>query len=61
LGLPIGGDSRKLCFWKHVVDRIVSRLSSWNNMFLSFFKVAAGIISSIESIPKKKLGWGWGY
>ncbi|XP_024632636.1 uncharacterized protein [Medicago truncatula] len=35
LGLPIGGDSRKLSFWKHVVDRIVSRLSSWNNKFLS--------------------------
>jgi len=28
LGLPIGGDSRKLSFWKPVVDRIVSRLSS---------------------------------
>ena len=23
LGLPIGGDSRKLSFWKPVVDRIV--------------------------------------
>ena len=36
LGLPIGGDPRKLCFCKLVVDRIVSRLSSWNNKFLSF-------------------------
>jgi hypothetical protein len=24
LGLPIGGDPQKLCFWKPVVDRIVS-------------------------------------
>jgi len=23
LGLPIGGDSRKLSFWKSVVDRIL--------------------------------------
>jgi len=36
LGLPIGGDSTKLCFWKPVVDRIVYRLSQWNNKFLSF-------------------------
>jgi len=36
LGLPIGGDSRKLSFWKPVVERIISRLSSWNNRFLSF-------------------------
>lgn len=36
LGLSIGGDSRKYAFWKPVVDRIVSRLSSWNHQFLSF-------------------------
>jgi len=36
LGLPIGGDPRKLSFWKPVVDSIVSRLSSWNHRFLSF-------------------------
>jgi hypothetical protein len=36
LGLPIGGDAKKLSFWKPVVDRIVARLSSWNNRFLSF-------------------------
>jgi hypothetical protein len=36
LGLSIGGDSRKLSFWKPVLDRIVAHLSSWNNKFLSF-------------------------
>jgi hypothetical protein len=36
LGLPIGGDSWKYAFWKPVVDRIVSRLLSWNHRFLSF-------------------------
>jgi len=34
LGLPIGGHSRKLSFWKLVVDRLVARLSMWNNKFL---------------------------
>jgi len=38
LGLPIGGDSRKLFFWKPVVDCIISRLSSWNNKFLPLFR-----------------------
>jgi len=36
LGIPIGGDSKKLSFWKPVIDRIVARLSMWNNKFLSF-------------------------
>jgi len=36
LGLPIGGDSRKLSFWKPVIDHIVAHLSLWNNKFLSF-------------------------
>jgi len=36
LGLSIGGDSRRLSFWKPVVDRITARLSSWHNRFLSF-------------------------
>jgi len=34
-------------------------LSSLSVYFLSFFKAPAGIISSIESIFKKK-NWGWG-
>ena len=78
LGMPIGGDGRKLSFWKPVVDRIIARLSTWNNKFLSFggrlvplksvlsslpvyflsfFKAPTGIISSTESIFKKK-NWG---
>ena len=36
LGLPIGGDSRKMSVWKPVIDRIVARLPLWNNKFLSF-------------------------
>jgi hypothetical protein len=29
LGLPIGGDDRRLSFWKSVVDLIISRMSTW--------------------------------
>ena len=36
LGLPIGGDGRKISFWKPVVDRTRAQLSVWNNTFLSF-------------------------
>jgi len=65
LGLPIGGDSQKLSFWKPVIDRIVAHLSSWNNKFLSFggrlvllksiffiLLIATCIIYSIESLFK---------
>jgi hypothetical protein len=51
LGLPIGGDPRKLCFWKPVVDRIVSRLSLWNNKFLSFGGRLVLLKSVLSSIP----------
>jgi len=36
LGLPIGGDPRRLLFWEPVVNRIKSRLSGWHSRFLSF-------------------------
>lgn len=35
LGLPIGGNPRRLCFWELIVNRIKNRLSSWNSRFLS--------------------------
>jgi mannosylglycoprotein endo-beta-mannosidase len=36
LGLPIGGDSRRLSFWEPVVNRICFRLSGWKSRFLSY-------------------------
>ena len=51
LGLPIGGDSRKLSFWKPVVDRIVARLSAWNNKFLSFGGRLILLKSVLSSLP----------
>ena len=47
----IGGDSRKLSFWKPVVDRIVSRLSSWNHKFLSFGGHLVLLKSVLSSLP----------
>lgn len=35
LGLPIGGDARRLEFWKPVLHRITTRFSNWNSKFLS--------------------------
>ena len=51
LGLPIGGDSRKISFWKPVVERIVGRLSSWNNKFLSFGGRLVLLKVVISSLP----------
>jgi hypothetical protein len=36
LGLPIGGDSRRLGFWEPVLARIRNKLSGWKSRFLSF-------------------------
>jgi hypothetical protein len=36
LGLPIGGNPRRLALWDPIVNRINSRLSGWNSRFLSF-------------------------
>ncbi|GAU17907.1 hypothetical protein TSUD_330330, partial [Trifolium subterraneum] len=36
LGLPIGGDPRRLSFWEPVVSSIRTRLSRWKNRLLSF-------------------------
>jgi len=36
LGLPIGGDPRRLSFWESVINHIQSRLSGWKFKHLSF-------------------------
>jgi len=51
LGLSIGGDSRKLSFWKLVVDRVVARLSAWNNQFLSLGGCMVLLKSVLSSLP----------
>jgi len=51
LGLHVGGDSRRLSFWDHVVARIESRLSMWKNIFLSFGGRLVLIKSVLSSLP----------
>jgi len=51
LGLPIGGDARKISFWKPVIDSIVARLSSWHNKFLSLGGRLTLLKSVLSSIP----------
>jgi hypothetical protein len=35
LGLPIGGNARRLTFWEPLLNRIKSRMSVWNSKHLS--------------------------
>jgi len=51
LGLPIGGDPRKLNFWKPIVNSIIARLSSWKSKFLSFGGCLILLKSVISSLP----------
>ncbi|MCI01795.1 putative non-LTR retroelement reverse transcriptase, partial [Trifolium medium] len=47
LGLPIGGDQRRLGFWEPVLTRIRNRLSGWKSRFLSF----GGCLILLKSVP----------
>ncbi|KAK2395676.1 hypothetical protein QL285_057389 [Trifolium repens] len=51
LGLPIGGDLRRLGFWNPVLVRIRSRLSGWGSRFLSFGGRLALLKSVLTSLP----------
>jgi len=51
LGLPIGGNSRRLSFWDPVVNRIKSRLSGWNSRFLSFSGRLILLKTVLTSLP----------
>ncbi|GAU46642.1 hypothetical protein TSUD_246690 [Trifolium subterraneum] len=51
LGLPIGGDSRKLCFWHQLVEKIRKRLSGWKCENLSFGGRLILLKSVLSSIP----------
>nr|ABN05720.1 RNA-directed DNA polymerase (Reverse transcriptase) [Medicago truncatula] len=51
LGLPIGGNPRRLSFWEPVVHRIKSRLSSWQSRFLSFGGRLILVKSVLSALP----------
>jgi hypothetical protein len=51
LGLPIGGDPRRLAFWDPVVTRLKTRLSGWKSRFLSFGGRLVLLKSVLTSLP----------
>lgn len=51
LGLPIGGDPRKLDFWKLILNCIHSRLLRWKSKFLSFGGRLILLKSILSSLP----------
>ncbi|XP_024626681.1 uncharacterized protein [Medicago truncatula] len=51
LGLPIGGDPRKIQFWYPLVERIRSRLSGWKYKNLSLGGRLVLLKSVLSSIP----------
>ncbi|MCI32708.1 RNA-directed DNA polymerase (Reverse transcriptase), partial [Trifolium medium] len=51
LGLPIGGDPRRLSFWDPVLTRIQNRLSGWKSRFLSFGGHLIFLKSVLTSLP----------
>jgi hypothetical protein len=54
LGLPIGGDARRLNFWEPVLERLKSRLSEWKSRNLSYggrLILLKSVLSSCLSTP----------
>ncbi|GAU36546.1 hypothetical protein TSUD_277520 [Trifolium subterraneum] len=51
LGLPIGGDPRRLSFWEPVLNRIKNQLSGWKSRFLSFGGRLILLKSVLTSLP----------
>lgn len=51
LGLPVGGDSRRLAFWDPVVARIANKLSVWKSRFFSFGGRLILIKYAMSSLP----------
>ncbi|GAU48395.1 hypothetical protein TSUD_405400 [Trifolium subterraneum] len=51
LGMPIGGDPRRLSFWEPIVSSIHTRLSRWKNHFLSFGSRLILLKSVVTCLP----------
>ncbi|GAU10825.1 hypothetical protein TSUD_424490, partial [Trifolium subterraneum] len=51
LGLPIGGDQRRLGFWEPVLARLKKKLSGWKSRFLSFGGRLVLLKSVLTSLP----------
>jgi hypothetical protein len=51
LGLPIGGNARRLSFWDPLIRRINSRLSGWRSRYLSLGGRLVLLKSVLSSLP----------
>lgn len=51
LGLPVGGNSRRMEFWDPVVNKLKGRLSRWRQRTISFGGKITLIASVLSSIP----------
>jgi len=51
LGLPIGGNARRLAFWEQLLHRLKSKLSSWNSKHLSLGGRLVLLKSVLLSLP----------
>ncbi|PNX72437.1 ribonuclease H [Trifolium pratense] len=51
LGLPIGGNPRRLSFWKPVIDKIKSRLSTWKCSNMSMGGRLVLLKATLSSLP----------
>ncbi|GAU46085.1 hypothetical protein TSUD_239720 [Trifolium subterraneum] len=51
LGLPVGGDARKIQFWLPLVDKIRARLSGWKCRYLSMGGRLVLLKSVLSSMP----------
>ena len=51
LGLPIGGNARRLTFWEPIINRIKSRLSEWKLKHLSLRGRLVLLKSVLSSLP----------
>ncbi|GKV52014.1 hypothetical protein SLEP1_g58623 [Rubroshorea leprosula] len=51
LGIPVGGNLRRLAIWCPLMERCRNRLSLWNGQFLSFGGRIALINSMLSSLP----------
>ncbi|GAU25874.1 hypothetical protein TSUD_164150 [Trifolium subterraneum] len=51
LGLPIGGDPRRLSFWEPVLTSLKNHLSGWKSRFLSFGGRLVLLKSVLTSLP----------
>jgi len=65
LGLPIGGDPRKLKFWQPLIDHIKSRLSGWKSRNLSLggrlvlLKSGSGLLSFLLQSSRRYHFFYW--